>query len=439
MKVLMFGWEFPPYISGGLGTACHGLTRGLVDQGAEVVFVVPRLHEAASGQHVRLIGANRVTVPNRTRRGFFQVTESGSRFKEIAVDSPLQPYQSPETLQQRHQLSEHWSRILTQEESLIEAEGDAGLLELSGDYDHDLMDEVARYSVVGGRLGKIEPHDLIHAHDWMTYPAAMEARRASGKPLIVHVHATEFDRSGEHVNQAIYDLERAGMHQADLVVTVSERTRQTVLHRYGVDPAKTRVVHNAVAKEKLVDRDSTPRHLKEKIVLFLGRVTMQKGPDYFIEAAGRVLKKIKNVRFVMAGSGDMLPRMIERAAALRITDRFHFTGFLKGADVDRMFASCDLYVLPSVSEPFGITPFEAIKHDVPVIISKQSGVSELLPNAIKVDFWDVEQLSDSIVELLSQKEKTEQLVAQHRQDLAEVDWSRSAERLLAVYEEATDS
>lgn len=427
MKILMFGWEFPPLISGGLGTACHGLTLGLSQLGVEIAFVLPRIDDPSEGQHVALIGANQVPVPKEPD------IATHSLFKTIEIPSPLRPYETPESYRAAWE-----ERVSVVTQSAADAEP-RGLLEMGGDYSQDLFGEVHRYAIIGGRLGRLEPHDVVHAHDWMTFPAGIAAADVSGKPLVVHVHATEFDRSGEHVNQGIYDIERLGVQRADRVIAVSGRTRQTLIDRYAVDPAKVRVVHNAVSKDKRVDRNQIDRPLKEKVVLFLGRVTMQKGPDYFVEAAAKVLERVRNVRFVMAGNGDMLPRMIERAAQLRITNHFHFTGFLKGEEVDRMFAQSDLYVFPSVSEPFGITPFEAIKHDVPVILSKQTGVAETLPNAVQVDFWDIDCLVDAIVELLTEQDKAQQLVEQHRRDLEAIDWSRAAAHVVEVYGEVIKS
>ncbi|MEZ4229158.1 MAG: glycosyltransferase family 4 protein [Polyangiaceae bacterium] len=424
MKILMFGWEFPPLISGGLGTACHGLTLGLSQQGVEIAFVLPRIDDPSEGQHVALIGANQVPVPKEPD------IATHSLFKTIEIPSPLRPYETPESYRAA------WEERVSVMIQPTDAEP-RGLLEMGGDYSSDLFGEVHRYAIIGGRLGRLEPHDIVHAHDWMTFPAGIAAADVSGKPLVVHVHATEFDRSGEHVNQGIYDIERMGVHRADRVIAVSGRTRQTLIDRYGVDPDKVRVVHNAVSKDKRVDRSQIERPLKEKVVLFLGRVTMQKGPDYLRRGRGEA-RRVRNVRFVMAGSGDMLPRMIGARLSC-ITNHFHFTGFLKGEEVDRMFAQSDLYVFPSVSEPFGITPFEAIKHDVPVILSKQTGVAETLPNSVQVDFWDIDCLVDAIVELLTKQDKAQELVEQHRRDLEAVDWSRAAARVVEVYGEVIKS
>lgn len=269
----------------------------------------------------------------------------------------------------------------------------------SGKYGTNLMEEVARYALVAGTIAVRNRFDVIHAHDWLTYPAGVAAKRLTGKPLVIHVHATEFDRSGENINTQVYALEKMGMEEADRVITVSNLTRNIVINRYGISPDKVFTVHNAVdfSGRGTVD---VHRGVPEKVVTFLGRITFQKGPEYFIEAADKVLKYYRNVRFVMAGSGDLLNRSIRRVAKLGIADRFHFTGFLKGADVQRMFALSDVYVMPSVSEPFGISPLEAMKTGVPTIISKQSGVAEVLKHSIKVDFWDIDAMADAIYGLL---------------------------------------
>ncbi|MBP5295935.1 MAG: glycosyltransferase family 4 protein, partial [Bacteriovoracaceae bacterium] len=288
----------------------------------------------------------------------------------------------------------------------------------------------------GGHLGASEDFDVIHAHDWMTFLAGIEAKKVSGKPLVVHVHATEFDRSGEFNNPDIYSLEKYGMQQADQVVTVSHRMKNIIVHKYGIDPNKVQVVYNAVEKDDMsqLNQLSQLSAKRNKIVLFLGRITMQKGPEYFIEAANIVLQKMQNVHFVMAGSGDMATKMIEKMAAMRMIDRFHFTGFLKEPERERLFAMSDLYIMPSVSEPFGITPLEAMKHDIPVIISKQSGIAEILGDSvIKIDFWDTHKLAQAIIDVLSNPQMTQTMIENNRRTLEQIDWKYSAQHLLDVY------
>ncbi len=306
----------------------------------------------------------------------------------------------------------------------------------SGGYGKNLLNEVTQYALLAHTIAKQHDFDVIHAHDWLTYLAGISAKKASGKPLVIHVHATEFDRSGENVNQVVYDIERRGMQEADLVITVSNLTRNIVISRYGIDPSKVVTVHNAVDFSASAF-ENVERGTDEKVVTFLGRITYQKGPDYFIEAAYKVLKRYSNVRFVMAGSGDMLNRMIRRVAKLGIADKFNFTGFLKGADVQHMFALSDVYVMPSVSEPFGISPLEAMRSHVPTIISKQSGVAEVLKHAIKVDFWDVDAMADAIYGILQYPALTNMFIHYGDREVDSLKWDKAALKVKQVYERAT--
>jgi len=292
---------------------------------------------------------------------------------------------------------------------------------------------VINYGRAAGVLAGEESFDVIHGHDWMTVHAGIEARRASGRPYIYHVHSLEFDRSGENINRQVYDVERYGLENADHIISVSHYTKDTIVNRYGINPDKVTVVHNAVSRSEGRIRCRIEKRPGEKIVLFLGRITFQKGPDYFIEAAARVLEKIPNVTFVMAGAGDMMPQMIERVAQLRMGRYFHFAGFLKGDEVERIYAMSDLYVMPSVSEPFGISPLEAMLYDVPVIISKQSGVSEILHHALKVNFWDVNELADKMIGALRHPALVMEMTARSREELKNIHWNAAAEKILSVY------
>lgn len=298
------------------------------------------------------------------------------------------------------------------------------------------MEEVSRYALVASSIAQNNSFDVIHAHDWLTYPAGIAAKEITGKPLVIHVHATEFDRSGEHVNQPVYDIERRGMTEADLVITVSNLTRQIVIERYGIDPEKVITVHNAVEPVDRPGMEGVQKHVREKIVTFLGRVTYQKGPDYFVEAAYKVLQRDPNVRFVMAGSGDLLNRMIRRVAQLKISTKFHFTGFLAGQEVDTMFAMSDVYVMPSVSEPFGISPLEAMRSNVPVVISKQSGVAEVLKHALKVDFWDIDALADAIYGILHYDALRSMFVRYGKAEVDNLKWENAALNVIEVYNKA---
>ncbi|HWL93144.1 MAG TPA: glycosyltransferase [Phycisphaerae bacterium] len=426
MKIFMLGWEFPPFISGGLGTACYGLTKALNQLGHEVIFVLPQVVQRPETTHVQLKTPTASQMSAATQATFEQLGYqtyhlSGMENVELrAIPAGLSPYARPEEYGSASQPGTSdgtWS----QQSGSGASGGTAGAAQAGassantptsilggsqpaksgGDaYGGDMFAEVQRYAKIAMQMAIGEQFEVIHAHDWMTYPAGMAVAAVTGKPLVVHVHSTEFDRSGEHVNQRIYEIERQGMHAARRVVSVSYLTRNLILRHYGVTPEKIDVVYNAIDFNGEGAPLPPPVSRDEKIVLFLGRITMQKGPEYFLAAAKKVLGVEPNVRFIMAGSGDLIRKSIEMAAAMGIGHKVLFTGFLRGDDVARVYRMADLYVMPSVSEPFGIAPLEALANDTPVLISKQSGVSEILKNALKVDFWDIDEMANKIVAVL---------------------------------------
>ena len=433
MRVLMLGWEFPPHVSGGLGTACYGMTRALAHKQTDIIFVLPRVKEDGRGMdtHLKLSSASGVTVPDFVadsyRQSVHEVWEERLHIHEL--DAMLSPYATTASYEEQLRLHTD-SRV----ESGTRWQQRDNLVQLEGGYGPDLMSEVFRYSQAAATLALREHFDVIHAHDWMTYPAGMLIKKLTGKPLICHIHAMEYDRSGHNVNPAVAGIERAGMEAADRVIAVSHYTRNLVMSQYGIDGNKIEVVHNAVNRHEAAQLyHARPQKKKEKYVLFMGRVTFQKGPDYFIGAADMVLKLMPDVRFIMAGNGDMLTRMVRRAAQLRIGNRIHFTGFLRGQDVDRMYALSDLYVMPSVSEPFGIAPLEAMLYDVPVLMSRQSGVSEVIQNALKVDFWDVREMANKICAVLRYPRLAEEMVRNCREELKGIKWENAATQLNAIY------
>ena len=425
MRVLMFGWEFPPHIAGGLGTACEGIVKGLAHNGVESIFVMPKASGDEDQSATRIINASDVAVRNVSNT----VDEFLDKVKFIHVDSNLVPYSDPD---------EYFDAIekmkkLRQTSTTI---GFGQKFNFSGKYGAGLLEEVSRYAQVGGTIAMehIDEFDIIHAHDWLTYLAGIAAKELSGKPLVVHVHATSFDRgTDDMVDSRVYAIEKRGMEAADRVVTVSDLTRNIVINKYGIDPSKVVTVHNAVdfsGKENI----QVKRGISDKVVTFLGRITFQKGPEYFIDAAAKVLKRTKNVRFVMAGSGDMMHKAIRQVARLGISDRFHFTGFLRGKEVQEMFALSDVYIMPSVSEPFGISPLEAMRTNVPSIISHQSGAAEVLKYALKVDFWDVDALADDIYALVSYPALSRFASQQGFEEVNSLKWDNATAKLKKVYE-----
>lgn len=423
MRVLMFGWEFPPHISGGLGTASYGLTKGMATlDDLDVIFVVPKAWGDEDQSVVRLIGANQIPV------AYKKIHYKGYKkeFEKIEVSSKIVPYTDPE---------DFWKVVSSEVAGyqLYVETNNNGTVDFSGRYDHNLMDEIQKYAVVASVIAAENDFDIIHAHDWLAYPAGIAAMEVSGKPLVIHVHATDFDRSGGSVNPDVYRIEKSGMDAASKIITVSNLTRDIVINKYNIDPGKVETVYNAVDPVAVSENMLVQKGFDEKIVTFLGRITMQKGPEYFIEAAHKVLKKMKNVRFVMAGSGDMMERMMRRAAALRITDRFHFTGFLRGPDVFSMLYMSDVYIMPSVSEPFGISPLEAMQSSVPVIISKQSGVAEILTHAVKTDFWDIDAMADAIYGILNYPALANMFIINGKEEVIRLKWDNSARHVRDIY------
>jgi glycosyltransferase involved in cell wall biosynthesis len=425
MRVLMFGWEFPPHISGGLGTACYGLTRGMsAIPGLDVLFVVPKAYGDEDQTRIRLLGAGDVSVDIRRVRDQKFLKD----LSYIEINSNLLPYTSPEEYEDLVNKAENKGKRLVETTM-------GGKLNFTGKYGKDLYSEIANYAIVAGEIALKEDFDIIHSHDWLTYPAGIAAKRASGKPLVIHVHATDFDRSGGKVNPTVFEIEKTGMQLADKIIAVSNLTRNTVIEKYGIHPDKVVTVYNAVDPLSDQEKLQLKRGITDKVVTFLGRVTLQKGPEYFVQAAHKVLQKMENVRFVMAGSGELLEKMIHWTSSLGISDRFHYTGFLKGDDVFKMFSISDVYVMPSVSEPFGISPLEAMQSNVPSIISYQSGVAEILQYAFKVDFWDVDALADAIYGLLNYPSLSEMFKKHGVKEVHDMKWENSGKKVHDLYKE----
>lgn len=478
MRVLMLGWEFPPFIAGGLGVACYGLTRALDSMGHRVTFVLPKPVDRSQSSHVRLLSPAG-SAAQRSRPG---TVSSPARPAEPAIEtvqaelathgfqhavfrgvpaSFASPYPghdradktqwvsltdvaaptAPEMEQESEdagtrvyarQIADLLASVRTPEEPV------SPLQHANGNYGFDLVGDAERYARLVVSLARNDEFDVIHAHDWLTFPAGVMLSRVSGKPLLVHVHSTEFDRAGNNVNQRIYDIERLGMHAADRVLAVSQLTKNICERRYGVPSEKIDVVYNGIDRESQQPATGSEIRSGDKIVLFLGRITMQKGPEYFIAAAKRVLEKVKDVKFVIAGSGDMALRMVELAANMGIGHKVLFTGFLRGKDVERVYSMADCYVMPSVSEPFGLAALEAISHDVPVIVSKTSGVSEVLSHVLKVDFWDIDEMANKIIAVLRHPPLGATLREHGSFELQRLTWSGAAERCVSAYEQTIE-
>jgi glycogen synthase len=475
MKVLMFGWEFPPHISGGLGTACFGLTQSLIKEKVNVVFVVPKTSEDQSMTHKFLVNASEVSLPTLKRTKPYATPERritrmvqqtpgknvmkmrspvpDPSLEYIEVSAELKPYGQPggsskvkrptPIMEWNHPLGtdgpmaiqafHQWWEERAFRDS-VDRTDDSFIF--TGAYGCNLMQEVQHYSQVAGVIASKQSFDVIHAHDWMTFPAGIVAKRKSKKPLIVHVHSTEFDRSGQNINEAIFEIEKQGMNEADRIITVSNWTKQMVMCRYNIPEEKVKVVHNGIVLKEAQPEFSFP-NIASHFVTFLGRITHQKGPGYFVEAAQSVLQEFPQAHFIVAGAGDLLPQIIERVAQLNMSSNFHFTGFLSHAQVEQIWSLTDVYAMPSVSEPFGIAPLEAIQGGVPVILSNQSGVSEVMPHAIKVDFWDVKSLAAAICSVLKYESLSRALRQNGKKHIQHLTWDKAAREVKALYHECT--
>lgn len=405
LKVLMFGWEFPPFNSGGLGVACYGLTKALAGRDdVEVTFVLPR----------------KIPINDNYMKFAFAGVEP-HKVKLLSLDTALTPYIT----------SELYSQSVNSKYS---------------HYGGDLIAEVLRYGQLAAKLAAEEQFDIIHAHDWLSFPAGLAAKKVSGKPLVVHVHATEADRtggSGGHPD--VLRIEKQGLDQADMVLSVSQYTKDKIIQEYQINPDKISVVHNGISSEEVAKEQQaipqTPDGLDrlkdsgQKLVLFLGRFTIQKGADRFILAARRVIDYLPNTKFLMVGGGDMERELIELAARLGIADKVVFTGFLRGFARNRVYQASDLFVMPSLSEPFGLVALESLLHDTPVIISKQSGVAEVVKHALSVDFWDVDSLVNLIVSTLQHQSLSKTLTHNGKQEAIQATWDKAAKRCKEIYDD----
>jgi glycogen synthase len=371
-RVLTLGWEFPPQITGGLGVACHGLCQALAKY-ADLTVVLP------------------THPPEITSKGF----QVRSCYPASAPSFP-DPYTTTEL------------------------------------YAGDLAQKVLEFSSLVENLALLETFDLIHAHDWMTFPAGLVVKKAIGKPLVLHVHSLQYDRAGPGIRDWIYQLERDAMAQADCIIPVSHYTGEIIATHYGIPRSKIRPIHHGIEP---VVASQTPQRSAEKLVLFLGRLTSQKGPEIFLETALRVSAQNPNTRFVIAGAGEKMPALMASAASRQLGPCLRFTGFLTRDQVQQLFAQTTVYCMPSVSEPFGLAALEAAQFGVPTVISRQSGVVEVLTSALQADSWDVPLMAHHITQLLTDDALHRRHSAQARLDIAASTWDAAAMKVLVIYHE----
>ncbi len=411
----MFGWEYPPHVFGGLATANFGISEGLHVQGdIETILCLPHPFGDEDRTFANIVAMNHVPIVYR---------DIDNEYLRGRLDNLMD---TELYYKLRDNIYADFNNMNV---------NDIGAMEFAGGYPANLTEEINNYSIISGVVARALDYDIIHAHDWLTFPAGIHAKKISGKPLCIHVHATDFDRSGGKVNPTVYAIEKDGMDNADCIMCVSELTRQIVIKHYYQNPEKVFTVHNAVypLREEIENMPRPSHKGKEKVVTFLGRITMQKGPEYFIEAANMVLQRTRNVRFCMAGSGDMMNKMITLAAERGIADRFHFPGFMKGDQVYECLKASDVYVMPSVSEPFGISPLEAMQCGTPTIISKQSGCAEILHNCIKLDYWDIEAMADAIYSICHNESLFSYLSEEGKREVDNITWEKVGTWIRELY------
>ncbi|MEX1048970.1 MAG: glycosyltransferase [Akkermansiaceae bacterium] len=418
LRVLKLGWEFPPLINGGLGIACLGLSRALAKQ-VDLTVLVPKSCAEADFHDFELRGLNTLTIAQLKDVEERFRYESFAAVREIPVF--LDPYANPDGPLLPGIDEPNFSRTTSRQ---LEA------FKVGELYGPDLGSKMVEFSKVAAEMAMMEEFDIIHAHDWMTFLAGVEVKKAIGKPLVAHIHALQYDRAGPSSRGWIYDIEKYGMEIADCIIPVSHYTGQIIATHYGIDPQKIHPVHNGADP---VEVFATKKMFPEKLVLFLGRLTSQKGPDFFLEIASRVIARNPKVRFVVAGTGDKLRQLIESGAFRGLGAHFHFTGFLNQQKVRDLLSMTDVYCMPSVSEPFGLSALEAAQFGIPAVISKQSGVAEVLKGALKADYWDVELMAKHINDLLTDAALHARVAGQAKLDIAASTWDAAAAKVLRSY------
>lgn len=423
----MLGWEFPPIVNGGLGVACLGLSRALSEK-TELTMILPKTDPTYVVENVDLIGLNHVDI-NQLKK-----VKTSKKYKEFAsiytVETEIFPYETSSSKQYNILNS------FQQEDPKIEIDFDLSKMNRFGMgdiYGDDLYNKVIDYAKYVCQLASKLEFDVIHCHDWMTFLAGVEIKKHQKKPLVLHVHSLEFDRGGPESQGWVYELEKYGMEEADSVITVSEYTASVANLHYGIKKKKITAVHNGTDK---VEGYREEKPFPDKLVLFLGRITGQKGPQYFLDVAKKVADHEPEVRFVMAGTGDRLRGLIETGAYKKLGNKLHFTGFLNKEKVHKLLSIADVYVMPSVSEPFGLSALEAAQFGVPCVISKQAGVSEVLHAALKADYWDTEKMAHHILSLLQNQHLKESVVRDGFKNLENCTWDKAADKVMQVYQNA---
>lgn len=390
----MIGWEYPPFNSGGLGVACQGLTEALSGEVRQIYFALPYELPLTVGHMDVLDCSHPDWHSNKNQPPFFAydgVSVVGKKIREFETD-------------QIHLLPQS-----------------------------DLERQVTQYHDQVVKVAQEKDFGLIHAHDWMAFPAAMALKKQTHQPFVAHVHSTEYDRSPHGGSQYILKTEHDGMANADAVIAVSAYTKRILVAKYGIDPAKIHVIHNGVNTIGSANPDRQDFASSRPMVVFMGRLTGQKGPEFFLKLAKSVLAQLPETLFVVAGNGDLYQELLLSSAGQGLSGKLLFSGFVRDSQRDKLLDRADVFVMPSVSEPFGLVAVEAAQRSTPVIISKNSGVAEVLPHSLKADFWDIDLMTKQIVDLLTKKGFSQEVVKSQLEDLKPVTWKSAAQKVHDVY------
>lgn len=405
----MIGWELPPHNSGGLGVACAGLAQALSQDGCQLAFTLPFDYDEQV-DYMKIVDCAHSSWSTSCCR------------TQMVQQPPFSVYQTSAAIPQIYPRRQRRARSLL------------GLPNPGS----DLEARVSQYAqeVLKFARAHADEFDLVHAHDWMTLPAAMTIKKELGKPYIAHIHSTEYDRSlTDDLHTYIGCSEEEGMRLADQVITVSYYTKRILVEKYTIDPEKIEVVHNGIVP-LLQDLNEIPRTFARHrpVVVFMGRLTIQKGPDYFLELAGEILTKKPDTLFIVAGNGDMYQQLLLANAGKSLSANVLFSGFIRGDTQKKLLDRADVFVMPSVSEPFGLVALEAAKQKTPVILSKTSGAGEVLTGSPQVNFWDIKEMSEAVLKLLDDKKYRQQVIKNQLSQLNKLSWQAAAHKVEKIYQ-----
>jgi hypothetical protein len=416
MRVLMLGWEYPPILNGGLGVACNAIANALAEF-ANITVIVPRAKNESTSNNVAIVGLNHLVSQSK-----YWDELPNINYESIQVAAALpNPYVSSQ---------ENFNIIKTNFASAEIPSHANNLFNQGNLYDQNLWARIHYYNFLVEKVASELDFDIIYAHDWMTFQAGQRLKNKFLKPLVVHVHSLEYDRIGNYSDNAVTNIEKSAMNDANSIVAVSNYTAHIIKNCYQINSEKVYAIHNGSVGKKHLDRN---KKIPDKVVLFIGRLTNQKGPHVFISIAKQVLQKVSNVRFVIAGTGEQFEDLITITAHQEIGHKVHFTGFLNRKQIEELLSISDVYCMPSVSEPFGLSAMEAAEFGIPCVLSKQAGAIEILKGSRFADHWDTELFAKHIVDILSNPQLAQEISEANYKALENYSWRNTSLKLMEIF------